>query len=131
MDGETKNASQQRKRLGGFGGLIAILVAIVAGVLVGVLYGQAMWMAAGLPKEAWEKLDRTKDQKIELADKAAGDAATAEQTAARADEEAAAAEADGEKALAATRRAEADRLRGGGEETIDEVISEPFLRQSH
>jgi Na+/H+-dicarboxylate symporter len=121
MDNDTTNGSEKGKRLGGFGGLIAILVAIVAGVLVGVLYGQSMWMAADLPKEAWEKLDRTKDQKIELAAKAEGDAATAEQTAAQADEDAAAAEADGNDTVAATRRAEADRLRGEAERLRSEA----------
>lgn len=116
MDTETKNGAEKGKRLGGFGGLIAILVAIVAGVLVGVFYGQAMWMAAGLPQEAWEKLDKTREQKIELASQAEGDAATAEETAARADQDAAAAEADGDQKLAARRRAEAKRLRGKAEE---------------
>jgi Na+/H+-dicarboxylate symporter len=128
MENKTNNGAENGRRLGGFGGLIAILVAIVAGVLVGVFYGQAMWMAAGLPKEAWEKLDKTREQKIELATQAEGDAATAEQAAAKADEDAVAAAAEGDKTLAASRRAEASRLRAEAEKLRKEGKR---LREEH
>jgi len=52
---------------GGFGGLVAILVAIVLGGLVGVFYGRTMWMAAGGPQRAQDKLEKTKEQKNEFA----------------------------------------------------------------
>jgi Na+/H+-dicarboxylate symporter len=98
MDNANSDSPQQKKRLGGFGGLVAILVAIVIGVLVGVYYGQAMWMAAGLPGEALEKLEKTLDQKNDLIETTEAGAVAAQQS--------------GDQAQADELSAEAARLRG-------------------
>ncbi len=87
-----------RKRLGGFGGLLAILVAIVVGGLVGAWYGEAMWMAAGGPSEALDEFEKTKAQKNELIE----EARTAAEAAATA----------GDNEQAARLHTEADRLQG-------------------
>jgi len=87
-----------KKRLGGFGGLVAILISIIVGGLVGVYYGKTMWMAAGGPKEAIEEFEKTKDQKLELAEKAQVDAAKATE--------------DGDDERAIELRDEARRLEG-------------------
>ena len=86
----------RRRRLGGFGGLAAILIGVIVGAVVGVGYGKAMWMAAGGPARTLERLEKTRDQKRQRIEEARHEAA-------------AAAEA-GERERAERLRAEARRL---------------------
>lgn len=83
-------------RSGSFRSLIAILMGIVLGVLVGVVFGSPMWIAAGGPERALERLSDTIDQKQQLARRAEARADTLDN--------------QGRPARAAAERAEARRL---------------------